>query len=193
MDQMALFLGSGTKFGCEFAFKVQEKPGGIAQALALAEEFVAGDSLCAILGDNVFFDSVADTVKNFTSGAHVFLKEVPDPERFGVAEIEEQGARSSEQGDVSVISIEEKPAEPKSNLAVTGCYIYDKQCFDLIRTQQPSARGELEITDVSKAYLAKGQLKATILKEDWIDAGTFESLFKAAEMVRTRQNIDKNK
>jgi glucose-1-phosphate thymidylyltransferase len=179
IDQMAAFLGSGTQFGCSFAFKVQEKAGGIAQALGLAEEFCAGDSLCAILGDNLYFDDLTPTIKNFTKGGHVFLKEVTDPERFGVAEVQ----------DGAVRSIEEKPKEPKSNLAITGCYVYDNHCFDFIRNLQPSGRGELEITDVNKAYLERGELAATTLSDEWIDAGTFESLFRAAALVRERKGI----
>ena len=176
IDQIAQFLGSGSKFGCEFAFKVQEKAGGIAQALGLAEEFAGGESVCAILGDNVYFDDLTPVITSFKSGGHIFLKEVSDPERFGVAEID---------GD-TVTSIEEKPTSPKSNLAATGCYLYDARCFQFIREQKPSERGELEITDVSRRYMELGELKATLLKEEWIDAGTFESLFKAAELVRKR-------
>jgi glucose-1-phosphate thymidylyltransferase len=178
MDQVQKFLASGEEFGCSFTFMVQEKPGGIAQALGLAEKFAEGDSVCAILGDNIFFDDLSPVLKAFTGGAHVFLKEVPDPERFGVAEMDANG---------TVLSIEEKPQKPKSNYCVTGCYLYDEHCFEMIRNQKPSARGELEITDVSKAYLAKGTLKATVLKDDWIDAGTFESLFRAADLVRKRK------
>lgn len=192
MDQVQKFLASGEEFGCSFTFMVQEKPGGIAQALGLAEKFADGDSVCAILGDNIFFDDLSPVLKAFTGGAHVFLKEVPDPERFGVAEIQQRPSAGAAGGsaadnDAIVISIEEKPKNPKSNLCVTGCYLYDKHCFEMIRNQQPSARGELEITDVSKAYLAKGVLKATVLKDDWIDAGTFESLFRAADLVRKRK------
>lgn len=177
IDQMTQFLGSGERFGCELTFKVQEKPGGIAQALGLAEEFAAGDAICAILGDNIFFDDLSPVLKNFTTGAHVFLKEVPDPKRFGVAEVTGE----------KVMSLEEKPSKPKSNLAVTGCYLYDEHCFEIIRSLKPSARGELEITDLSAAYLAKGALGATILKDEWVDAGTFESLFRAAELVKERR------
>ncbi len=178
MDQVQKFLESGSEFGCTFTFMVQEKAGGIAQALGLAEKFAAGDTVCALLGDNLFFDDLSPAIRGFTGGAHVFLKEVPDPERFGVAEVDATG---------KVLSIEEKPKNPKSNLCVTGCYLYDEHCFEMIRNQEPSARGELEITDVSRAYLEKGVLRATVLKEDWIDAGTFESLFKAAELVRKRK------
>ncbi|MBI3331802.1 NTP transferase domain-containing protein [Candidatus Peregrinibacteria bacterium] len=178
MDQIAAYLGSGSKFGCAFAFKVQERAGGIAQALGLAQEFVDGDDVCAILGDNVYFDDLAPAIRSFKKGGHVFLKKVPDPERFGVAQMREG----------KILSIEEKPKKPKSDLAVTGCYVYDHRCFEVIRTMKPSARGELEITDVSRWYLERGELTATILKDEWIDAGTFESLHRAAVVVRERKD-----
>lgn len=187
MDQVQKFLESGSEFGCTFTFMVQERAGGIAQALGLAEKFANGDSVCAILGDNVFFDDLSPAIRNFKKGAHVFLKAVPDPERFGVAEIASNEQTNKRDNDVTVISIEEKPQKPKSHLCVTGCYLYDADCFEIIRNQKPSARGELEITDVSRAYLAKGNLKATVLKEDWVDAGTFESLFRASELVRKKK------
>lgn len=174
VDQMAGFLGSGARFGCEFSYRVQDRAGGIAQALGLAESFVDGDSVCAILGDNVYFDELGHHIKNFTEGAHLFLKEVSDPERFGVATVK----------DDIVTSIEEKPKMPKTNLAVTGCYVYDKHCFDIIRDLKPSARGEYEITDVSGWYAERGLAKATLLKDEWVDAGTFDSLFRAADIVR---------
>lgn len=177
IDQMAAFLGSGEKFGCVFSYRVQDKAGGIAQALGLAGEFAKGDSVCALLGDNIYFDDLSSVIRNFKSGAHVFLKEVHDPERFGVATVE--GER--------VTSVEEKPVQPKSRLAVTGCYVYDNRCFGVIEHLSPSARGEYEITDVSRWYLDKGELTATILKDEWIDAGTFESLFLAASRVRDRK------
>ncbi len=180
MDQIASYLGSGSRFGCEFSFKVQEKPGGIAQALGLAEELVDGDKVCAILGDNVYFDDFSDVIQNFEKGGHLFVKEVPDAERFGVVTLE---------GDV-VTSIEEKPKKPKSNLAATGCYLYDERCFDIIRGLRPSARGEIEITDVSAWYMENDVLHATHLKEEWIDAGTFESLFRAAELARKHLHKD---
>ena len=174
IDQITNFLGSGERFGVTFAYKVQDKPAGIAQALGLAEEFVNGDDVCAILGDNMFFDDLTPVITSFKSGGHVFLKEVDDPERFGVAEMD---------GD-RVVSIEEKPTKPKSNLAVTGCYVYDSHCFDIIHNMKPSPRGELEITDVSRGYLERGELLATKLIQPWIDAGTFESLFEGARLVR---------
>lgn len=186
LDQIAAYLGSGSKFDCTFAFKVQEHPGGIAQALGLAEEFAAGESVCAILGDNVFFDDLTTVIKGFKSGAHVFLKHVDDPKRFGVAEVADHSPLNATRL-VNVCSIEEKPRQPKSNYAITGCYLYDNRCFECIRTMSPSARGELEITDVSRWFLERNELQATILEHEWIDAGTFESLFEAATLVRNRR------
>ncbi len=178
IDQITNYLGSGAKFNASFAYKVQDKPGGIAEALGLAEEFADGSDICALLGDNIFFDDLTPIIQNFKTGGHVFLKEVTDPHRFGVAEMK---------GD-HVIGIEEKPTQPKSNYAITGCYIYDHRCFEIIRNLKPSPRGELEITDVSKGYLETGELTATVLQEEWIDAGTFESLFEAAKLVRARNS-----
>ncbi len=178
VDQMASFLGSGARFACRFTYRVQDTPSGIAQALGMAEEFVDGDNVWAMLGDNIYFDDLSSAVRSFEHGAHMFLKEVPDPERFGVAEMRRDG---------SILSIEEKPLKPKSNFAVTGSYVYDNRCFEVIRNLKPSARGELEITDVSRWYLEQGDLSATILQDEWIDAGTFESLHRAATIVRERQ------
>ncbi|MEQ1849543.1 MAG: sugar phosphate nucleotidyltransferase [Candidatus Peribacteraceae bacterium] len=177
VDQMAGYLGSGDRFGCIFSYRVQEKAGGIAQALGLAEKFIGDDDVCAILGDNVYFDDLSEKIKNFTGGAHLFLKEVSDAARFGVATM--KGGK--------VTSIEEKPLKPKSNMAVTGCYVYDKRCFEVIRNLKPSKRGELEITDVSNWYVEQGEATATILNEEWIDAGTFESLLKASNLVHEQQ------
>lgn len=178
IDQIAEYLGSGSKFECTFSFKVQEKAGGIAQALGLAaDECADGESVCAILGDNVYFDDLSEHIQAFNGGGHVFLKEVDDPERFGIAELENN----------KVISVEEKPKQPKSSLAITGCYVYDNRCFDVIKNLKPSARGEFEITDVTDWYLQQGELTATILEKDWIDAGTFESLFLAASKVRDQK------
>lgn len=177
VDQIAGFLGSGNRFNCAFSYRVQDEPKGIAQALGLAESFAGDDDVCAILGDNVYFDDLSASIKAFKGGAHLFLKEVHDPERFGVA--------TMEHGIVKEVI--EKPTNPKSNLAVTGCYVYDKRCFDVIRAMKPSARGELEITDVSDWYVKQGEAKATTLTEEWVDAGTFESLHKAASLVRAKR------
>jgi len=176
MGDVVGLLGSGRSFGCQFTYRVQDKAGGIAEALGLAEDFAQGRPLVVILGDNVFEDDLKEYADKFISqetGARLLLKKVQYPQRFGVAEIS---------GD-RVINIEEKPKEPKSNYAVTGIYFYDIEVFDIIRTLKPSARGELEITDVNNAYITKGQLAYDILKGWWTDAGTFDSLNKANELV----------
>lgn len=177
IDQMASFLGGGSRFGCTFSYKVQENAGGIAQALGLTEEFVDGDTVCAILGDNIYFDDLSADIRAFKSGAHIFLKEVPDASRFGVVEVQ----------NGKPVSIEEKPTNPKSNLAQTGCYLYDARAFEVIANLKPSARNEFEITDVTKWYLEQGELTCSTLQDEWIDAGTFESLYHAAKVVRERK------
>ncbi len=183
MDQMKKYLGSGEHFGCTFSFAIQEKPAGIAQALGLAETFAQGEKVCALLGDNVFFDDLTPAITSFKTGGHLFIKEVNDPERFGVVELD---ANQSASQPVNVLSIEEKPTKPKSNMIATGCYLFDEQCFDVIKNLKPSARGELEITDVSAWYLEQHQLTATILQNEWIDAGTFDSLHRASCLVKER-------
>lgn len=159
--------GLGVKH-LEFAY--QEGEGGIPVALSLAEDFADGGPVAVILGDNTTDANIAPAVKNFKKGATVFLKQVSDPQRFGVAVFN----RKKE-----IIRIEEKPQKPKSNFAVTGLYLYDNQVFDIIRTCKPSARGELEITDVNNEYLKKEKLNWFELKGFWLDAGTFESLFRS--------------
>ncbi len=169
-------LGSGKEFGCEFTYKVQDEAGGIAQALLLAEDFANGDNICVILGDNIFQSSIKLHVENFmnsNSSAHFLLKDVPDPERFGVAEINED----------KIISIIEKPKKPASNLAVTGVYIYNDEVFNHIRKCKPSGRNELEISDVNSFYLENGDVSYSILNGWWSDAGTFDSLAKANQLV----------
>ncbi len=178
IDQMEKFLGSGERFGCTFHFVMQAEPKGIAQALGLAEPYAAGESICALLGDNIFFDDLSHVIQTFEKGCHLFLKEVHDPERFGVATCEKKD------GIISVTNIEEKPKEPKTNSIVTGCYVYDQECFNVIRTLKPSKRGEIEISDLNQWYVEQQQAYGTQLEKEWIDAGTFESLFRAAEMVR---------
>ncbi len=176
MGDVVSLLGSGKDFGCRFTYKVQDQAGGIAQALALAENFASGQSLVVILGDNIFESGLKGYADKFIAqktGARILLKQVSEPQRFGVAELS---------GD-KVIGIEEKPEEPKSDYAVTGIYFYDAAVFDIIRTLKPSARGELEITHVNEAYIEKGQLAYDILEGWWTDAGTFESLNRANELV----------
>jgi glucose-1-phosphate thymidylyltransferase len=167
-------LGSGLEMGVHFTFEIQEEAGGIAQALSFAEDFVDGDNVTVILGDNIFQDNIKEDVAAFSIGAKIFLKEVTNAHRFGVAELD--GNR--------VIGIEEKPENPKSNFAVTGLYIYDCEVFDVIKTLRPSGRGELEITDVNNYYINKDMIRYRILDGFWSDAGTFESLFRASELVR---------
>jgi glucose-1-phosphate thymidylyltransferase len=176
MGDVVSLLGSGKDFGCRFTYKVQDEAGGIAQALALAENFANERNLAVILGDNIFKDNLKNYAAKFKTqqaGARLLLKKVDDPKRFGVAEIS---------GD-RIISINEKPKKPKSNYAVTGIYFYDPSVFDIIRTLKPSARGELEITDVNNAYIVKKQLAYDILEGWWTDAGTFESLIRANDLV----------
>jgi len=167
-------LGSGSEFGVRFTFEIQEKAGGIAQALSFAKDFVYGDNVTVVLGDNIFQDNIEEDISAFTSGSKIFLKEVIDANRFGVAELKGN----------TVIGIEEKPENPKSNFAVTGLYIYDCEIFDVIKTLKPSGRGELEITDVNNYYINKDIMRYRILNGFWSDAGTFESLFRASELVR---------
>ncbi len=176
MGAMVGLLGSGKDFGAHFTYRVQDEAGGIAQALGLAENFVAYDRCAVLLGDNIFESSLSMPVSHFAeqrSGARILLKEVPDPKRYGVAEI--SGSK--------IISIEEKPENPKSSLAVTGIYMYDAAVFSIVRTLKPSGRGELEITDVNNAYLSREELEFDELQGYWTDAGTFPSLKHANDLV----------
>ncbi len=170
-------LGSGREFNCKFTYEIQDKPEGIAQAFIIGENFIGKDSVTLILGDNIFEDDFSTDIKNFQSGGRVFAKEVEDPQRFGVVEFDENR---------QAISIEEKPAQPKSNFAVTGMYIYDNTVVEKARSLQPSARGEYEITDVNNLYLQDGALDVAFVKSRWFDTGTFESLHAAIEVARTK-------
>jgi len=176
MGDVVSLLGSGKYFGCRFTYKVQDEAGGIAQALALAENFADGYPIAVILGDNIFQANLKNYADKFIAqqaGARILLKQVQYPQRFGVAELSEG----------KVIGIVEKPEQPKSDYAVTGIYFYDDAVFDIIRTLQPSGRGELEITHVNQAYITKNQLAYDIIDGWWTDAGTFESLNRANELV----------
>jgi len=173
-------LGSGEEWGSQFTYQIQEQAGGIAQALGLAKRWADDEDITVILGDNIFQDNVKEDIDPFTSGAKIFLKEVPDANRFGVAELK----------DNTVISIEEKPKRPKSPYAVTGLYLYDSSVFDTIKNIKPSGRGELEITDVNNAYIMKGEMSYTILKGFWTDAGTFDTLIRAGVLVQKYRKID---
>lgn len=170
-------LGDGRAFGLtHINYAYQEGEGGIAQALGLARDFADGDRVAVVLGDNLYEKSIRAHVERFRlqeSGARVLLKRVQDPQRFGVAEL--RGRK--------IVSIEEKPKRPKTDLAVTGVYLYDRTAFDVIRTLKPSGRGELEITDVNNAYIRRGELEYDILDGWWTDCGTFDSLLRASNLV----------
>ncbi len=171
-------LENGKEFGLKHLnYTYQEGEGGIAAALSLSEHFADDESICVVLGDNLIENNIVGPVKAFKEqggGARILLKEVPDPERFGVPEI---------QGD-KILNIQEKPQKPASNYAVTGIYMYDNTVFDIIKTLKPSGRGELEITDVNNVYIERGNLAWSELNGWWTDAGTFDSLQYANELVR---------
>jgi glucose-1-phosphate thymidylyltransferase len=171
-------LGSGSEWGVRITYEIQDEAGGIAQALGLAKGFADEEDVIVILGDNIFQDSIREDVSGFKGGSKIFLKEVPDAQRFGVAELD---------GD-RVIGIEEKPEVPRSNFAVTGLYMYDSKVFEVIRTLKPSGRGELEITDVNNYYIDLGRMGYKVLDGYWSDAGTFESLLRAGVMVEKEKN-----
>jgi glucose-1-phosphate thymidylyltransferase len=169
-------LGSGRNYGCSLTYEIQDEAGGIAQALGLAEDFADGKNIAVILGDNIFEDNFRSDIQDFRGqkGARIFLKKTKDASRFGVAELD---------GD-KIVNIEEKPSNPKTDLAVTGFYLYDSGVFDVIKNLQPSGRGELEITDVNNHYIKQGLMKAHTVEGNWTDAGTFESLYRANRVAR---------
>ncbi len=176
VGDLARLLGSGREHGCNLSYRVQDEAGGIAQALGLAEHFCDGYRCVAVLGDNVFWDKFAPLVmRGAPSDAAVVLKRVADPERYGVATISADG---------DLVGLEEKPERPDSDYAVVGVYAYPPDVFNVIRELKPSARGELEITDVNREYLRRGRLGYRIMGGYWIDAGTPESLAEANAMVR---------
>jgi glucose-1-phosphate thymidylyltransferase len=181
MGEIVSALGSGREFGVNLTYRVQEEAGGIAHALALGEAFSAGGPVAVLLGDNIFAGPLAPFVKSFREaplGARVLLKRVSDPERYGVAALDEK----------QIVAIEEKPASPKSDFAVVGFYQYDASLFDIIHGIQPGPRGELEITSVNNAYVARKQLGYDIYDGDWTDAGTFDSYLYANEMMSQRRD-----
>ncbi len=178
--QFKRLLGNGEQVGCQFNYAIQEVPNGLAQAFVIGKDFIGSDSVALILGDNIFYGSgmemKLESLANI-EGGNVFAYEVSDPERYGVVEFDES---------MKAVSIEEKPAKPKSNYAVPGLYFYDNNVIEIARNLKPSARGEYEITDVNKVYLESGKLKVTILDRGtaWLDTGTFDSLSDASEFVR---------
>lgn len=182
-------LGDGSDFGINLSYAVQAKPNGLAEAFIVGREFIGNDSVCLILGDNIYYGSgMADMLQDaakLTTGATVFGYHVNDPERFGVVEFDSK---------MQAVSLEEKPAQPKSNYAVTGLYFYDNRVVDYAANLQPSARGELEITDLNKIYLANGQLNVKLMGRGyaWLDTGTHDSMLEASSFIATiqkRQNL----
>ncbi|BAF60760.1 dTDP-glucose pyrophosphorylase [Pelotomaculum thermopropionicum SI] len=183
MGDVVNLLGSGRQMNLDFTYRVQDEAGGIAQALGLAKDFVGEKQCVVILGDNIFEDDITPYVNAFREqgrGARILIKEVPDPKRFGVPEL--NGSK--------IVSIEEKPKQPKSKYAVTGIYMYDSQVFNIIKTLKPSWRGELEVTDINNAYIQMDCLYYDVMHGWWSDAGTFKSLAQANEMTRIT-GIDK--
>lgn len=181
MGDIVNLLGSGKDFNCEFTYKVQEEALGIAHALGLAEGFAAGERIAVLLADNIFERTIKPYVENFKQqgkGARVLLKSVNDPKRFGIAALDEH----------HVLSIEEKPEQPKSDYAVVGAYFYDSQVFDIIRGISLSERGEYEITSVNNKYIKRGQLEYDIVSGGWTDAGTFESWTEANQILLKNNN-----
>lgn len=174
-------FGDGSQFGCEFSYEIQEIPNGLAQAFVIGAEFIGNDKVALILGDNIFYGGEINRILKESkdpNGGYVFAYRVSDPERYGVVDFDETG---------KVLSIEEKPEEPKSNYAVPGLYFYDNSVIEIAKTLRPSARGEYEITDVNKAYLEMGKLNVKTLGTGvaWLDTGTFESLMQASNFVQT--------
>jgi len=185
LPQYRQLFGDGSQFGLRISYAEQPSPDGLAQAFLIGEEFIGDDPVCLILGDNIFhgqsFTEQLTRAVNHTSGATVFGYWVKDPERFGVVDFDEHGR---------ALSIEEKPAEPKSSYAVTGLYFYDNDVIEIAKSLRPSARGELEITDINNAYLQRGDLRVERLGRGfaWLDTGTHESLLEAAQYVQTIEN-----
>lgn len=175
--QFLNLLGTGKDFGAKFTYEIQEEPRGLSDAFLIGENFIEDDSVAMILGDNIFEDDFSEYVKNFKEGAVVFAKEVHDPERYGVIEFDE---------NKNVLSIVEKPKEPKSNYAMVGLYICDNDVSKIAKAVKPSPRGEIEITETINAYLQKKQLKVGLIKGMWEDAGTFDSLLRANNLLAAK-------
>ncbi|KKW15558.1 MAG: Nucleotidyl transferase [Parcubacteria group bacterium GW2011_GWA2_50_10b] len=190
IDSFVKLLGSGQHFRSrtkkgkqiQIVYAIQNEPSGIAHGLYFAEDYIGNDNCVLFLGDNIIMDNIAPSIKKFKKGASVFLKKVRDPERFGVATIDSKG---------KVTGIEEKPVKPKSNLAVTGLYIYDNTVFKKIRQIPKSKRGEYEITDLNNLYIKEGTLNSHVLKKEWFDIGTIHSLHEASVFMRKKSNNER--
>jgi len=182
LPMIQALLGDGTSLGMTFQYREQPEPKGIAQAFTIGDTFIGNSPVCLILGDNVFYGhdltTLLDSASNLTTGATVFAYQVKDPERYGVVEFDK---------NMKALSIEEKPKQPRSNWAVTGLYFYDAQVVNITKGLKPSPRGELEITDVNRAYLAKEQLKVQTMGRGiaWLDTGTYDSLLSSSQFVQT--------
>jgi len=173
-------LGSGKEFGegVKFSYEVQDSPRGLADAFIVGENFIGDDSVTMILGDNIFEHDFTDDIKTFEKGGRIFAIEVPDPKRFGVVEFDENN---------KVLSIEEKPENPKSNFAIPGLYIFDNRVIQFAKEVEPSERGEIEITDLHNKYLSLGELDVRQVKGKWFDAGTFDSLLEASNFIAEKE------
>lgn len=187
VDDFVNLLGSGQHFvskkngkQVQIVYGIQNQPRGIAEGLHIAEDYVGNDTCALYLGDNIFEDDIREPIQQFTGGATVFLKEVPDPERFGVAEINTEGI---------VLSIEEKPKAPKSKLAVTGLYLYDNSVFQKVLNQPLSDRGEYEITYINNLYLKEGKLRSVKLHKEWFDIGVFDSMLNASNFMKRKAGL----
>lgn len=178
--QFLKLLGSGKEYGARFTYEIQDSPIGLPDAFILGENFIGKDNVVLILGDNIFEDNLSKYIKNFKNGGKVFAKHVNDPERYGVVEFDK---------NMKVLSIEEKPAKPKSNYIIPGIYIFDNRVIDFSKKLKPSARKELEITDLHKIYLKLGELDVQILAGEWFDAGTFEALLESSIWVSKNSHL----
>ncbi len=170
-------LGSGKEFGARFTYEIQDEPRGLAEAFIIGESFLDGENVAMILGDNIFEDDFTEDITSFRSGGRIFAKQVPDPERFGVVTFDSDGR---------VTSIEEKPTEPQSNYAIPGLYIFDGRAAEVAKSVTPSARGELEITEMHNYYLQRGELDVKTFEGAWVDAGTFDSLLSAQQLAKEK-------
>lgn len=175
-------LGSGKEFGANFMYEIQEEPRGLADAFLIGEDFIGSDSVTMILGDNIFDHDFSNEVQSFSSGGHVFAKKVHDPQRYGVVKFNET---------MQAVQVEEKPTEFLSDYAVTGIYIFDNRAPQFAKNVRPSARGEIEIPDLYRQYLDKGELQVSVLDGLWEDAGTFESLLRVNNYMALKNNVKK--